>query len=49
MTRHEEIQNAYKTLGKEATFYDGIVIDRLWVGHSRFWVIQGAEFREIHS
>ncbi len=24
-------------------WYDGIVIDRLWVGHSRFWVIPGAE------
>jgi ubiquinone/menaquinone biosynthesis C-methylase UbiE len=25
MTRHEEIQNAYKALGKEATFYDGMM------------------------
>ena len=24
-------------------WYDGIVIDRLWVGHSRFWVIAGTE------
>ena len=24
-------------------WYDGIVIDRLWVGHSRFWIIPGAE------
>jgi hypothetical protein len=24
-------------------WYDGIVIDRLWVGHSRFWVIPGCE------
>lgn len=24
-------------------WYDGIVIDRLWVGHSRFWVIPGLE------
>ena len=24
-------------------WYDGIVIDRLWVGHSAFWVIPGAE------
>ncbi len=24
-------------------WYDGIVIDRLWVGHSKFWVIRGAE------
>jgi ubiquinone/menaquinone biosynthesis C-methylase UbiE len=25
MTRHEKIQNAYKELGKEATFYDGMM------------------------
>lgn len=24
-------------------WYDGIVIDRFWVGHSRFWVIPGTE------
>ena len=24
-------------------WYDGIVIDRLWVGHSRFWVIPGTD------
>ncbi len=24
-------------------WYDGIVIDRLWVGHSNFWVIPGTE------
>ena len=24
-------------------WYDGIVIDRLWVGRSRFWVIPGTE------
>ena len=24
-------------------WYDGIVIDSLWVGHSRFWVIPGTE------
>ena len=24
-------------------WYDGIVIDRLWVGHSTFWVIPGTE------
>ncbi len=24
-------------------WYDGVVIDRLWVGHSRFWVIPGTE------
>ena len=23
--------------------YDGIVIDKLWVGHSRFWVLPGLE------
>jgi SAM-dependent methyltransferase len=25
MTRHEKIQNAYKALGKDATFYDGMM------------------------
>ncbi len=24
-------------------WYDGIVIDRLWVGYNRFWVIPGTE------
>ena len=24
-------------------WYDGLVIDRLWVGHSRFWVVPGME------
>ena len=24
-------------------WYDGVVIDRLWVGHSAFWVIPGTE------
>lgn len=24
-------------------WYDGVVIDRLWVGHSRFWAIPGME------
>jgi len=24
-------------------WYDGIVVDRLWVGHSQFWVIPGTE------
>ena len=24
-------------------WYDGIVIDRLWVGHSKFWIISGTE------
>lgn len=24
-------------------WYDGIVIDRFWVGHSKLWVIKGAE------
>ena len=23
--------------------YDGIVIDKLWVGHSKFWVLKGTE------
>lgn len=25
MSRKSEIQNAYKSLGKEATFYDGMI------------------------
>ena len=25
MSRHDEIKNAYKMLGKEATFYDGMI------------------------
>lgn len=24
-------------------WYDGVVIDRLWVGHSKFWVLPGTE------
>jgi len=24
-------------------WYDGIVIDRLWVGHSKFWILSGTE------
>ena len=24
-------------------WFDGIVIDKLWVGHSKFWVIKGME------
>ncbi len=24
-------------------WYDGIVIDRLWVGHSDFWIIEGTQ------
>lgn len=24
-------------------WYDGIVIDKVWVGHSKFWIIQGTE------
>jgi len=23
--------------------YDGVVIDKLWVGHSRFWILKGTE------
>lgn len=26
-----------------SNWYDGIVIDRLWVGHSKFWIIAGTE------
>ena len=25
MSRHNEIQNAYRSLGKDATFYDGMI------------------------
>ena len=24
-------------------WYDGVVIDRLWVGHSSFWLLPGCE------
>ena len=24
-------------------WYDGLVIDKLWVGHSNFWLIRGLE------
>ena len=24
-------------------WYDGIVIDKVWVGHSRFWILPGTE------
>ena len=30
-------------------WYDGIVIDRLWVGHSRFWDIPGIELPYVQS
>lgn len=30
-------------------WYDGIVIDRLWVGHSRFWKIQGVELPYVQT
>ncbi len=23
--------------------YDGTVIDKLWVGHSKFWILKGTE------
>ena len=23
--------------------YDGIVIDKIWVGHSKFWILKGTE------
>ena len=26
-----------------SNWYDGIVIDRLWVGHSKFWILAGTE------
>ena len=24
-------------------WYDGIVIDKIWVGHSKFWILAGCE------
>lgn len=24
-------------------WYDGIVIDKIWVGHSKFWILSGCE------
>ena len=24
-------------------WYDGIVIDKIWVGHSKFWILKGTE------
>ena len=30
-------------LYEEIDRYDGVVIDRLWVGHSRFWLLPGCE------
>jgi hypothetical protein len=24
-------------------WYDGIVIDKIWVGHSKFWILPGCE------
>ena len=24
-------------------WYDGIVIDKIWVGHSKFWILEGCE------
>jgi hypothetical protein len=41
-----EFQTAYVQvliLLEVMNWYDGIVIDRLWVGHSKFWVIPGCE------
>ena len=23
--------------------YDGVIIDKLWVGHSKFWILKGTE------
>ena len=30
-------------------WYDGIVIDRLWVGHSRFWDIPGVNLPYVQT
>ena len=30
-------------------WYDGLVIDRLWVGHSRFWQIPGIDLSYVQS
>jgi len=42
--------DSYKTAYLQAllflevmNWYDGIVIDKLWVGHSKFWIIPGTE------
>jgi ubiquinone/menaquinone biosynthesis C-methylase UbiE len=46
MTRHEEIQNAYRELGKDATFYDGMITYSKPMGKavSRLvWNIDGAK------
>lgn len=32
MSRHNEIKNAYKYLGKEATFYDGMITCSTFLG-----------------
>ena len=32
-----------KTVMKRSNWFDGIVIDRLWVGHSKIWQIDGME------
>lgn len=28
---------------EKMNWYDGIVIDRLWVGHDKFWILPGTE------
>jgi ubiquinone/menaquinone biosynthesis C-methylase UbiE len=46
MTRHEEIQNAYKELGKEATFYDGMMTYSTPLGRAvcrLVWNLDGAK------
>lgn len=30
-------------------WYDGVVIDRLWVGHSRFWSIPGIDLPYVQT
>lgn len=44
--RVSDFKNAYfQTLLflEVMNIYDGIVIDKLWVGHSKFWILKGTE------
>ena len=43
------VRNFWPAYGQALLFlevmnwYDGFVIDRLWVGHSRLWIVPGTE------